>query len=312
MKKHRKKLRVALYVIAFMALILQLSFLFKDNNFAVLNPKGFIAAEQKELFIFTVLLSLVVVIPVFVMLFLFAHRYNEKNQKAKYSPNLDGNKTLETIWWGVPILLIFILSIVTFQSSHKLNPFKPIDAEAKTLKIQVLALQWKWLFIYPEENIATVNYLKIPVDRPIEFAITSDAPMNSFWIPQLGGQIYAMSGMSTEINLIANTVGEFRGSSANLSGRGFAGMNFPVHATSEADFDSWVVELSDNADHADLDSNEYKKLTSPTQNDKPKFYHLHDNNLYHDSVMKYIEPSENKHSEANEGLKIIDSYEGHR
>lgn len=289
-----------------MALILQLSFLFKDNNFAVLNPKGFIASEQKELFTFTVLLSLLVVIPVFVMLFLFAHRYNEKNQKTRYSPELDSNKVLETIWWGVPILLIFILSIVTFQTSHRLDPFKPLNATEKPLKIQVVALQWKWLFIYPEEDIATVNYLKIPVGRPIEFAITSDAPMNSFWIPQLGGQIYAMSGMSTEINLIADTVGEFRGSSANLSGRGFAGMNFPVFATTQSDFDSWVLELNNNTGHADLSHDEYKKLAVPSQNDKPKFYHLHDDSLYHDSVMKYMEPQPNH----KEGLYIRNDYGG--
>ena len=132
-------------------------------------------------------LSLIVVIPVYIMLFLFAWKYREGNTKAKYSPDWDHSALLETIWWTVPLLLITILSVVTWNSSHDLDPFRPLNSSVKPVKIQVVALQWKWLFIYPEQNIASVNYVEFPVNTPVDFEITADAPMNSFWIPQVGG-----------------------------------------------------------------------------------------------------------------------------
>ena len=306
----QKKLKLLFLLTALGVLIVQVSLLLKDNNFGILSPKGLIASQQKDLIIFTVMLSLVVVVPVFIMVFLFAHKYNEKNTGAKYTPDWDNNKVLETIWWGVPILLIFILSVVTFKSSHDLDPFKHINAGAKPLKVQVVALQWKWLFIYPEYDVASLNYLKIPTDRPLEFEITSDAPMNSFWIPQLGGQIYAMSGMSTQLNLLADKPGEYRGSSANLSGKGFAGMNFMVSAVSDMDFVQWAQDLSDGTNHKDLTKAEYEELAKPSENSPVGFYHVHEPKMYHDTVMKYMQPANDENS-SEHGLMIKNYNEAH-
>ena len=180
--------------------------------------------------IFAALLSLVVVIPVFAMTIYIVWRYRESNQKAKYSPDWDHNSKVETIWWLIPTLLIVVLSVVTWNSSHSLDPFKPIKSSVKPLRVQVIALQWKWLFIYPEQGVASTNILELPVDRPINFEVTADAPMNSFWIPQLGGQIYAMAGMSTQLHLMASEAGTYAGASANLSGKGFAKMKFDTKA----------------------------------------------------------------------------------
>ena len=160
--------------------------------------------------------------------------------KAKHAPDWEHNYIAEYCWWGVPIVIIVILAVTTWKSSHDLNPFKPIESEKKPLAIQVVALHWKWLFIYPEQGIATVNFVQFPEKTPINFEITSDAPMNSFWIPQLGGQIYAMPAMRSKLHLIANEIGSFRGVSANISGKGFAGMTFTAKSSSEEDFDAWV------------------------------------------------------------------------
>ncbi len=257
-----KKAKIYLLIVAILILAFQTVLILKDYEFPVLRPSGWVADQQQDLIIFTLLLSLVVVIPVFFMLFRFITKYSEKNTSAKYQPELDNNKVVETIWWTIPVLLIFILGIVTYKTSHSLDPFKPINSSKPTLQIQVVALQWKWLFIYPEQNVATINYVKLPVDRPVEFKITADAPMNSFWIPDLGGQIYAMSGMATELNLIANKPGEFKGVSANLSGEGFSKMRFIASAVGEVEFESWISQAQLKGEPFDHDM--YHQLKKPS------------------------------------------------
>jgi cytochrome o ubiquinol oxidase subunit II len=188
----------------------------------------------------------------------------------------------------VPLILISILAVITWKSSHDLDPFKPLNSSTPPMTIQVVSLQWKWLFIYPKQNIATVNLVQFPVNTPISFEITSDAPMNSFWIPQLGGQIYAMSGMSTHLQLMASQPGEYRGESANISGAGFAGMHFSAKASSAADFDQWVqlVRLTKGS----LSDAAYNKLAAPTQNDPVSYYSSVSNGLYNTVVDKYMAP----------------------
>ena len=198
-------------------------------NLAVLNPVGEIAAQEKSLISTAVLLMLIVVVPVIIMVFLFAWKYRASSTKAKYTPNWAHNTWLEIVWWGIPSSIIIALATITWITTHKLDPYRPLDSKEKPVEIQVVALDWKWLFFYPEYNIATVNHIQIPVGRPINFRITADAPMNSFMIPQLGGQIYAMQGMETKIHLIAEKPGEFDGYSSNYSGHGLSGMNFKVH-----------------------------------------------------------------------------------
>lgn len=281
-----KKFRlIALGLIVF-GVISALCIFLSNANLDVLNPKGEIANKQRDLIVLATVLSAIVVLPVFVLTFFIGWRYKESNKKAKYTPEWGGSKILESIWWGIPIILILILSIITFKSSHDLDPFKPIQSAKKPVTIQVVALQWKWLFIYPEEGIATVNYVEFPVDTPINFEITADAPMNSFWIPQLGGQIYAMSGMSTHLNLIANETGSYDGSSANISGEGFSSMKFVAKATTRGDFDRWVDEshFKNNV----LGQTSYAELAKPSANEVPTVYSDVDPELYTMIMKKYV------------------------
>lgn len=284
------------YKIAFFGLLLfgagsLLALYLVNTNIAVLNPKGIIADKQRDLLIISSLLALFIVVPVFVMTFFIAWRYRETNTKAKYTPDWDRNRAAETVWWGVPIILILALSIITWVSSHDLDPSKPIAANTRPLTVQVVALEWKWLFIYPEQDIATVNYLQFPEKTPVNFEITADAPMNSFWIPQLGGQVYAMAGMTTKLHLMASEPGEFRGSSANLSGGGFAGMKFNAQATTTADFNRWVqgVRQSGNI----LDQQSYDRLRQASKNNPTLSYTSKDRTLYNTILMKYMTPPSN-------------------
>ena len=295
-----KRLRMTFWFVAGLSFLLVIFNIINGQDLAVLAPKGSIARQQADLFKFTIFLSLVVVLPVFIMLFVFAHKYSDKNKSKskKYTPDWDSDRRLETIWWGVPIIIILILSMVTYKTSHSLDPFKPINANKPPLKIQVVALQWKWLFIYPDQNVALLNQLKLPVDVPVDFEITSDAPMNSFWIPQLGGQIYAMSGMSTQLHLLPQEIGNYRGSSANLSGKGFAGMNFKTEVISQDEFDRFVFDTNSAASNLkDLDEQEYRGLQTPTENVTPLIYRLRETNIYNDSVMKYMMPANLKNSD---------------
>ena len=271
--------------------------LLRGVNIDVLNPQGEIARKEYHLILFTLVLSAIVVVPVFVMLAIFSLRYREGNKKAAYRPNWDGNRLLEAIWWGIPCVIIVILGIVTWQSSHELDPYKDLDSSVAPVNIQVVSLQWKWLFLYPDQQVASVNELIIPEKTPIHFTITSDAPMNSFWIPSLGSQVYAMSGMSTELHLIADKTGEYRGSSANISGTGFADMNFMAKSRSKADFEAWVEQTKAVSDG--LDEATYSVLAQPGVQEQSRSYALKDTGLYDKIVMKYMMPPA-KH---NEGVK---------
>lgn len=262
---------------------------FKDH-LSVLFPKGIIGVEQRDLLFIIQAIMLLVVIPVYILTFIFSWRYRAGNKKAKYDPDLVDNQIAEIIWWGIPIILTTIVAVLTWVKTYELDPYKPIESKNKTMTIQVVALQWKWLFIYPEENIATVNYFQIPVDTPVRFEITADAPMNSFWIPQLGGQIYAMPSMKTTLNLIANHPGDFRGSSANLSGEGFAGMHFITRASSEEDYQHWVASVKNSA--KSLDWKEYEALAFPSQNNPTALYQLKDSKLFDQVLMKFMHPQE--------------------
>jgi cytochrome o ubiquinol oxidase subunit 2 len=236
------------------------------------------------------LLMLIVVIPVFVLTAFIAWRYQEGNTKAKYTPDWDHNTILEFTWWALPLLIISILAVVAWRSSHELDPFKPVYAARSPITIQVVALDWKWLFIYPGQNIATVNYVQFPEKTPVNFQITSDAPMNSFWIPSLGGQIYAMSGMSTQLHLIADGVGSYNGVSANISGRGFAGMKFLAVSSTQADFDSWVGSVKQTRNY--LGILQYNKLAAPSENNPASYYSSVDTGLYDHILMKFMMPND--------------------
>lgn len=260
----------------------------RGANVPVLNPKGWVGMQQRDLIYTSTLLMLIVVIPAIVMTGLFAWKYRQSNKKANYAPNWDNSVAAEVVWWGLPCIIIAILSVIVYTSSHRLDPFKPLVSNVKPLRIQAVALQWKWLFIYPEQGIATVNFVQFPEKTPIDFEITADAPMNSFWIPQLGGQIYAMSGMKTQLHLIADEPGVYRGSSANLSGTGFSGMTFTAEATSDEAFQNWVERARRSSNLMNLE--EYNRLAQPSQYNQVAIYTLGTDDLFNRIVMKYEMP----------------------
>ncbi len=257
-----------------------------------LNPKGMIAFKERELIFISTLLMLLVVIPVFIMTVYFSWKYRSDNVKATYDPNWDYSFLAEAVWWGVPFLIVVFLSVLAWNSSHELDPHKPIESDKHPVRIQVVALQWRWLFIYPEYEIATINYIQFPEQTPINFEITADAPMNSFWIPQLGGQIYAMPGMKTLLHLVAEEPGDYRGSSANLSGRGFAAMAFTAKASTEEEFQRWVESVQQSPNTLDLNS--YKEIMKPNEDSTQRFFSLKEKDLFEDILMKYMMPTASK------------------
>ena len=277
------------------------SLLMNDTNIAVLNPQGLIAAQQRDLIVITVALSVVVVVPVFILLGVFAWKYRESNTNATYRPDEDGSRLLETLWWGIPIVIIVILSVITWITTHQLDPYKPLESNVKPLKVQVVALQWKWLFIYPEQRVASLNELRIPTHTPIEFEITADGPMSAMWIPNLGSQTYAMTGMTAQLRLQADRPGQYRGSNSNISGEGYADMNFMTIATSREAFDEWVDATEMDEKHRHLDVSSYKKLAQPSRKDPVTYYHLHEPELYTNLVNTYMH-----------GGELQSGYHGHR
>ena len=280
--------RFGLWLIALGALITTAA-MHGPHVFAVLQPAGEIGSKERRLMAYAILLGVIVVVPVFVMLFGFAWRYREGGSgKAAYTPEVGGNRVAETIWWLIPLAIISILSVLTWNSSHQLDPFKPLASSQPALPVQVVALDWKWLFLYPEQHVATINELIIPTNRPISFSITSDAPMNSFWIPQLGGQVYAMSGMDTQLQLIANKAGSYYGSSANISGNGFAGMHFMTKAMAPSSFAAWVQQTQ--AGHQSLTTAAYIALAKPSTNNPSTTFAHFDSRLFSNVIEQYMMP----------------------
>ncbi len=230
-------------------------------------------------------LSIFILVPVFTMTAYIVWKYRATNRQAKYSPEFDRSRIAETIWWGIPTLIIAFLAVVTWNSAHSLDPYKPLSSSKKPLTVQVIALQWKWLFVYPEQHIASLNYFVAPAGRPINFQITADAPMNSFWIPQLGGQIYAMPGMITQLHLLASRPGNYAGSSANISGVGFANMHFIARARTQAEFNSWVTQAQHNPQQ--LTTSRYRALSAPTNDTRTLTFGSVQPLLFDSVVSKY-------------------------
>ena len=260
--------------------------LLKDAHIPVLMPSGEVANQQKDLIIFTVLLALIIVVPVFAMLFIFMFKFRETSKKSKYRPENASNAKLEILWWGIPIAIVILLSVVTWITSHSLDPYKKIESSKPTLEIEVVALQWKWLFIYPDESVATINDLTIPIDRPVHFKLSADAPMSSFWVPSLGSQIYSMNAMSSQLNLIANEKGVFKGYNANINGQGYARMVFDVNVVDDSQFEQWHSEISKSS--TSLDKSMMKKLTQQSIEEQPVYMKLTDKNIYSSVIMKYM------------------------
>lgn len=274
---------VILWVVGAAVVIGVLIALSLNHPFPLLQTRGEVANRQRDLLLFATALALLVLVPVYYMIFTFAWRYRAGHKK-EYKPDWDTHKGYEALWWGIPIAIISVLAVVTWTTSHSLDPFKPLASSQKPLQVQVVALQWKWLFIYPEEGVASVNEVAFPAGRPVEFTLTSDAPMNSFWVPQLAGQIYVMSGMSTKLHVMADKTGVYDGVSSNMSGKGFADMRFKARAMTQRDFGAWLATAHGGER---LTQERYEKLASPSMN-KVAYFHAEDSTIYDNVIMKYM------------------------
>lgn len=278
-----------------------------NHSFPLLQTRGEIANRQRDLLVFATALALMVLVPVYFMIFSFAWRYRA-GHKQDYKPEWDTHKGYEALWWGIPIAIISVLAVVTWVTSHSLDPFKPLASSQKPLQVQVVALQWKWLFLYPEQGVASVNEVAFPAGRPVEFTMTSDAPMNSFWIPQLAGQIYVMSGMSTKLHVSADTTGVYEGMSSNISGKGFADMKFKARAMTVRDFDAWIDHARATGEH--LTQASYEVLAKP-KTSAVAYYHVHDQNIYDDVIMKYMHGMSLNEVKPTDGKALSQMDSGH-
>jgi cytochrome o ubiquinol oxidase subunit II len=271
------------------------------GNPAQMMPAGPIAQQEKNLLVFAFLLAMIVILPVFALFLLIATRYHEGKKRA-YLPDWTPPNSIRLLWWAIPAVFMLILAVRTWHDTHALDPYRPLTAAAKPVRIQVVALRWKWLFIYPEERIATVNYIQFPAKTPVNFELTADAPMNSFWIPRLSGQIYAMTGMSTKIHVLADKTGDYPGLAAEISGIGFSGMRFIARASTEQDYRSWVTSVQQSP--KTLTRSEYERLVNPSENTPAAYYQLGDQDLYNEVINKFMPKPDGTEHDMMPGMKM--------
>lgn len=262
----------------------------------VLRPAGDIAARQKDLLLAATGLMLIIIVPVMVLTVLFAWRYRASNQRATYRPDWDHSTKFELVIWAAPLLIIISLGALTWVGTHLLDPWRPLDRISATapapdrppLRVEVVALDWKWLFIYPDEGVASVNELAIPVDREIEFSLTSSSVMNAFYIPAMAGMVYAMPGMETRLHGVFNRAGAYQGLASHYSGWGFSGMRFRAEAMDAKGFGQWIDGL--RATGGRLDRAGYLALARPSENVAPIGYGDVDPELFDRVVNMCVEP----------------------
>ncbi len=225
---------------------------------SVLDPRGPIGQADKTLLVDSLAIMLAIVIPTIVATLAFAWWFRASNQRATHLPDWEFSGRIELVVWAIPTLTIILLGGVTWIGAHQLDPAKPIESKTAALDIQVVSLDWKWLFIYPEQRVASVNQLVVPAGTPLHFSLTSGSVLNTFFIPQLGSMIYTMNGMTTQLHLQADEPGTFHGLSGHYSGEGFSDMHFDVHALSAEEFARWVNTTRDTG--STLDSASYAAL----------------------------------------------------
>ena len=297
--------------------VLPLALLTSGCDWVVMSPSGDIAMQQRDLVLISTGLMLLIIVPVICLTLFFAFRYRQSNKTAKYEPNWDHSVGLELLIWGIPLLIIIALGALTWTSTHLLDPYRPLgrikpdsptlannvpvgnlvdkqqagngaNGAGKPLEVQVVALDWKWLFIYPEYGIATVNELAAPVDRPIRFSMTSSSVMNAFYIPALAGMIYTMPGMQTTLNAVINKPGNYEGFSSNYSGAGFSGMRFRFHGVSDAGFEAWINQVKQRG--GGLNRASYLQLEKPSEKVPVRYYNAVEANMFKLVVEQCVQP----------------------
>ena len=284
------KRKILISILAVTLGILGIILVISSENTLTMHPKGVIAKDILDLICTNFVLMGLIIIPTFLLLFWVVWRYCIKNEHAVYDPHHSFGRMGPVLMWGLPCIIVIALSLVTWDATYKLNPYKPIDSEVKPLTVQVVALDWKWLFIYPELGIATLNYLHIPAHTPIHLQLTADdAPMNSFWIPQLCGQIYSMTGMTTQLYLMADEAGDYAGKAVEINGEGYSDMTFLVKAVAPMEFENWVQLAKESPLH--LTEDVYKDLVKHFVKKDILLYSEVEKNLYHKIVHKYMYPT---------------------
>ena len=256
----------------------------------ILNPQGPVATGERQILFNALGIMLAIVIPTIVATFAVCFWYRASNSRAQYLPDFNHSGRLEVLVWSIPAMTVLLVGGVAWLGAHELDPRKPLASADKPITVQVVSLDWKWLFIYPDEGIASVNYLTIPVGRPVSFELTSAGVMNSFFVPQLGGQIYTMAGMLTRLQLQADQAGTYRGMSAQFSGDGFADMHFDVDAVKAENFVQWVDAARSRG--SSLDANAYADLTKPSAAIAPFTYRAVTPGLFDGILAAEMQPEE--------------------
>ncbi len=259
----------------------------------VLMPSGYIAEELRDVLLITTLLTFLIVGPVMAAVVFIAHKYRAGKGTGQYDKHFHHSTQLELLIWSAPLLIIIWLGALTWVSTHKLDPYRPLDAEAtgvskdeKVLNVQVVSMDWKWLFFYPEYGIAVVNEAAAPVDRPIRFDLTSTEVMNAFYVPAVAGMIYTMPSMETQLHAVVNKEGDFLGQSSHYSGAGFSQMKFRFYGLSDGDFDAWIEKV--RSEGQPLTREEYLDLELPSIADPVRYYTIADEKLYHDILNRCV------------------------
>jgi cytochrome o ubiquinol oxidase subunit II len=255
----------------------------------VLDPQGPVGTAEKLILYDATAIMLAVVVPVIVCTLVVALWFRPSNKRAQRRPEWEYSGRIEFVTWSIPAMIVLFLGGIAWIGSHDLDPRKPLVNVTKPVEIEVISLDWKWLFIYPQEQIATVNELVVPVDTPIRFRLTSSSVMNSFFVPQLGSQIYTMAGMTTRLNLMASHPGTFSGLSAQFSGDGFSDMRFDVRAVPPSEYQTWLV--STRSRYGALDEARYARLASPSRADKPTSFGHVAQDLFESIVHHHGTPS---------------------
>jgi cytochrome o ubiquinol oxidase subunit 2 len=254
----------------------------------VLDPQGPIGGANAKILLNAVGIMLVIVVPTITLILIFAWWFRASNTRARYRPDFVYSGAIEMVVWGIPILVVLFLGGVIWIGSHELDPFKPISSPEKPVEVQVVSLDWKWLFIYPEEGVASVNELVVPAGPPVHFSLTSASVMNMFFVPQLGSMIATMPGMVTQLHLAADKPGEFYGQSAQYSGGGFSDMNFTVRAVPQDAFTQWVATARQSG--SALDRTSYPALCQQSSNVRPFTYRSVEANLFDAVVNQQLPP----------------------
>jgi cytochrome o ubiquinol oxidase subunit II len=282
----KSNVTIPMVLLGLFALVVVISILTRGSTIQLLSPKGKIAHDEFNLIRFSVLTMLSLGIPTLALFYYFAWKYRDTDNVTYPVTKTEHGKYFVPMLWVIPSIFVVILGSTMWPAAHTLDQHRLIASNKKPLTIQVIALRWKWLFIYPDQNIATVNYIQIPVGTPVQFLLTADeTPMSSFWIPQLGGQLYAMTGHENLINLEADTEGTYVGQSAEINGAGFAGMKFSVHATSQSTFTQWTRDVSRTTNP--LTTTEYDSVATPSEDTPSRFYSTVDPNIYDSVLAKY-------------------------